>query len=51
MADLLFTGVRLLDPASGLDGKGDLLVRDGTIADHGQGLAAPEGAETLDAAE
>jgi len=50
MRDLLITHARLLDPASGLDAPGCLLVRDGVIADLGPGLAAPEGAETLDAA-
>ncbi len=35
--DTLFTGVRLLDPASGVDQHGDLLVRDGLIADFGPG--------------
>jgi dihydroorotase len=39
--DTFFTGVRLLDPASGLDQHGDLLVRDGLIADYGQGLGHP----------
>ena len=36
-ADLtvLFIGARLLDPASGFDAPGDLLVRDGLIADLG----------------
>ena len=50
MRDLLITNARLLDPASGLDGPGALLVRDGVIADLGPELTAPEGAETLDAA-
>lgn len=50
MRDLLITGARLLDPATGLDGPGALLVRDGAIADLGPGLTAPEGAEVLDAA-
>lgn len=50
MRDLLITNARLLDPASGLDGPGALLVRDGVIADLGPGLTAPEGAEMLDAA-
>jgi dihydroorotase len=40
----LFANVRLLDPASGLDQHGDLLVRDGLIADFGQGLGRPDGA-------
>lgn len=50
MRDLLITNARLLDPATGLDAPGALLVRDGAIADLGTGLTAPEGAETLDAA-
>src|SRR5271156_2005652 len=42
-AGTLFTGVRLLDPASGLDVVGELLVRDGVIADFGPGLGRPDG--------
>jgi len=42
--ETLFTGVRLLDPASGLDQRGELLVRDGVIADFGPGLGRPDGA-------
>jgi dihydroorotase len=34
---LAFTNVRLLDPASGYDGPGALLIRDGVIADVAQG--------------
>jgi dihydroorotase len=49
-APLLLTHARLLDPASGLDAPGALLVLDGRIADLGPGLTAPEGAETLDCA-
>lgn len=49
MRDLLITNARLLDPASGLDGPGAVLVREGVIADLGAGLAAPEGAQALDA--
>ncbi|MFC7477555.1 dihydroorotase [Dankookia sp. GCM10030260] len=48
MHDTLFTGARLLDPASGLDGLGDLLVRDGLILDHGSGLGRPDGAMVVD---
>lgn len=48
MTDLLFTNVRLIDPESGLDQPGDLLVRDGLIADLGGGLGQPEGAEIVD---
>ncbi|MEM1035973.1 MAG: dihydroorotase [Pseudomonadota bacterium] len=41
---------RLLDPASGLDAFGGLIIDGGTIADVGQHLAAPtNAAETLDA--
>ncbi|MDA8249258.1 MAG: dihydroorotase [Rhodospirillales bacterium] len=48
MTDLLFTNVRLLDPASGLDAPGELLVRNGTVADLGAGLGRPDGIATLD---
>jgi dihydroorotase len=50
MADLLFTGARLLDPDRGLDGPGDLLVRDGRILDYGANLGRPEGASIVPAA-
>ena len=42
MADTLITNARLLDPASGLDAPGALLIRDGLIADCGADLTAPE---------
>jgi dihydroorotase len=42
--DTLFLGVRLLDPPSGIDTQGDLLVRDGVIADFGSSLGRPDGA-------
>jgi dihydroorotase len=45
--DTLFASVRLLDPATGLDQVGDLLVRDGRIADFGRGLGRPDGAVTV----
>ncbi|MGK7867822.1 dihydroorotase [Falsiroseomonas sp. E2-1-a20] len=48
MRDLLLLNSRLLDPATGLDAPGALLVRDGRIHDHGQNLGTPEGAEVLD---
>ncbi len=48
MRDALFRGVRLLDPASGLDRMGELLVRDGRIADLGGGLGVPDGAEVIE---
>jgi dihydroorotase len=49
MAATLLTNARLLDPATGLDAPGALLVRDGVIADHGANLGAPEGATVVDA--
>ncbi len=39
----LFTGVRLIDPASGLDQMGELLVHDGVIVDFGPALGRPDG--------
>ena len=48
MADLLFANARLLDPATGLDQQGGLLVRDGRIADLGAALGRPDGAEVVD---
>jgi dihydroorotase len=44
----LLHNVRLLDPASGLDQLGELLVRDGRIADLGASLGRPDGVETID---
>ena len=40
---------RLLDPRAGLDSLGDVLVRDGRIAEVGEALSAPDGAEVVDA--
>ena len=51
MRPLLLAGCRLLDPASGLDVEGGLLVTDGRIADFGPRLgpaSAPDEAEILD---
>jgi dihydroorotase len=45
---LLIRGGRVLDPASEVDGRADLLVEDGKIAAVGEGLEA-RGAEVLDA--
>jgi len=47
-ADVLFCGLRLLDPATGFDELGDLLVRDGAIADFGPGLGRPDGAVVVE---
>jgi dihydroorotase len=49
-ADVLIDNVRLIDPASGLDQHGALLVRDGRIADLGSGLGRPAGATVVDGA-
>lgn len=48
--DTLIEGVRLLDPASGLDAPGALLIRDGIIADLGTGISRPDGAIVVDGA-
>ena len=48
MTDMIIENVRLIDPASGLDQHGALLVRDGRIADLGGGLGRPEGAQVID---
>jgi dihydroorotase len=45
---LLLKGGRLIDPSTGLDAVGDLLVTDGRIASVGGTIAGPEGAEVLD---
>jgi dihydroorotase len=45
--DVLFSSVRLLDPASGLDLHGDLLLRDGRIADFGPSLRRPDDAAVV----
>lgn len=47
ISDTLFTGVRLIDPASGLDQIGELLVRDGVIADYGSSLGRPDGVQIV----
>ncbi|HWH43789.1 MAG TPA: dihydroorotase [Thermoleophilaceae bacterium] len=48
-ADLLIRGARVLDPRAGLDGTADILVRGGEVAEVGDSVQAPEGAETVDA--
>ena len=49
---ILIANARLLDPATGLDARGWLLVVDGRIADLGRGAAAaPDGAELVDATD
>ena len=48
-ATVLVRGARLLDPRAGLDGVADLLVREGRVAEIGDALEAPSGAEVVDA--
>ncbi|MYC00863.1 MAG: dihydroorotase [Chloroflexi bacterium] len=50
MNRILVYGGRVIDPASGIDERLDVLVVDGRIAEVGADLAAPEGAELLAAA-
>jgi dihydroorotase len=49
-ATVLVRGAHLLDPRTGLDGPADLLVRNGKVAEIGDSLEAPAGAEVVDAA-
>jgi dihydroorotase len=50
---VLIRGGRVIDPANGVDGVADVLLRDGVVAEVGAtgggGLSAPAGARTLDA--
>jgi dihydroorotase len=46
---LLIRDARVLDPRSGLDGRADLLIREGVVAEVGDSLEAPDGAETVGA--
>ncbi len=48
-ATLLVRGAHLFDPRAGLDRLADLLVRDGEVAEVGEGLEAPPDAEVVDA--
>jgi dihydroorotase len=50
MKPLLVRGGRVVDPSRNLDELADLLIQDGKVAAVGRGLAAPDGADTLDAA-
>lgn len=49
MSTRLIRGARLVDPAAGTETAGDLLVKDRVIAAVGPGLAAPAGAELVEA--
>ena len=46
---VLVRGARLLDPRAGIDSIADLLIRDGRVAEIGDSLDAPEGAEQVGA--
>jgi dihydroorotase len=48
-ADVLVRGARLLDPRADLDRTADLLIRAGEVAELGEGLEPPPGAEIVDA--
>jgi dihydroorotase len=48
-ATVLIRGARAVDPGSAIDGQLDVLVRDGVIAELGNGLSAPEHAEIVEA--
>jgi len=47
---LLIRNGRVVDPANGVDGPADVLMRDGLVVRVGRGLEAPPGAEVVDAA-
>jgi dihydroorotase len=48
MRDILLKGGRVVDPSTGLDGVGDVLISDGKIASAGTKLGTPDGAEVVD---
>lgn len=50
MRPMVIRGGRVIDPSQGIDARLDLLLRDGVVADLGESLEAPEGAEIVDAA-
>ena len=47
--NLLIKGGRVIDPSQGLDDTLDIVVENGKVKEIGKGLAAPAGAETIDA--
>ena len=47
--DLLISGGTLIDPETGAETRADVLVRDGVVAETGEGIAAPDGVRVLDA--
>lgn len=48
--NLLIKGGRLIDPTQGIDDIMDILIADGVVLELGQGLTAPGGTQTIDAA-
>lgn len=48
VASILLRGAHVLDPASGLDGVCDVLVREGRIVQVDEGIAAPDDCESVD---
>lgn len=49
MNPVLIRGGRVVDPSQRMDAVADVLLVDGRVARVGQGIGAPEGAETIDA--
>ncbi|MBJ6801481.1 dihydroorotase [Geomonas propionica] len=47
--NLLIKGGRVIDPSQGIDETMDVLIADGVVLELGQGIAAPEGTQTIDA--
>ncbi|MGE3258205.1 MAG: dihydroorotase [Geobacter sp.] len=47
--NLLIKGGRVIDPSQGIDDTLDVVVENGRVKEIGKGLAAPAGAETIDA--
>ena len=48
MTELLFTNARLIDPETGTDQPGALIVRNGVIAAHGPEVAVPDHPDVID---
>ncbi|MDQ8165854.1 MAG: dihydroorotase [Gemmatimonadota bacterium] len=48
MRDLLLKGGRVVDPSTGIDRVGDVLIREGKIESAGDSIAAPDNAEVVD---
>jgi cytosine/adenosine deaminase-related metal-dependent hydrolase len=49
VAKLMVRGGRVVDPRNGADGLADLIFEDGQVTQIGAGLAAPKGAQVIDA--